>query len=715
MRGRFLIAVIVCVVLSAPATAGATSWTIAPTPSTNVSVPLTATLSAVSCASSSMCVAVGSFIDSNSNPAGTLAELWNGSSWSLETTPKLPAGTLDGVSCPTVSVCVAVGHYGSNATQLIEVWNGTTWAVQSGAASGTAGTLSAVSCASAGACMAVGSAPSSSGDLAGFSELWNGSSWTAETVPDPRPGTTVDALTSVSCAVGAACSALGTYSGSGDQDDQTLTAGWDGSSWSVQGGQAGGTKYPELGSVSCAAANDCEAVGAGAEGFNGATWSAQHLPGAGLSGVSCPAAPACVGVGDSAADTYNGTAWTSQHGVTTPNGGSAAQLTAVSCWSSAACEAVGSYTTAGGIVVPLAVGYDGTTWSAQQTPTLATTDTTSSLAAVSCSRRGACTAVGSDAGGVLVEREGAGGWTTQSAPNPGGATAPSITAPGLTGVSCPTAKECVAVGSYTTLGGNTAAFAEVWNGTNWRLQPTPRTDSDTDTSLSTITCPSRAKCFAAGTQTTGVSAPMSSTTSTLTEQWTGSRWKYQRVQPETPGDGSGAEDAVDTLVGISCSSSGHCTAVGSASEDSGCRRCGTLAERFNGHRWMLQRPSQADGLQSVSCPAVKVCLAVGDAAVQIWDGRAWKLRRIPAARGGGLTGISCPTRKFCVAVGTARHGRVLAERWNGSRWSGQTAPHPVGARQIVVSGVWCPSPRSCVLVGSYETPAGATAALIERS
>ena len=38
----------------------------------------------------------GVLLDSNSNPAGTLAELWNGSSWSLLMTPKLAAGTLDG-------------------------------------------------------------------------------------------------------------------------------------------------------------------------------------------------------------------------------------------------------------------------------------------------------------------------------------------------------------------------------------------------------------------------------------------------------------------------------------------------------------------------------------------------------------------------------------------------------------------------------------------
>src|ERR1035437_9708527 len=309
MRGRFLIAVIGCVVLSTPAAAGAAGWTIAPAPSPNVSVPLTATLSAVSCASPSMCVAVGSYLDSNSNPAGSLAELWNGSSWSLLTTAQ-----------------------------------------------------------------------------------------------------------------------------------QTRTAEWNGSSWSVQGGQAAGKTYPELGSVSCAAANDCEAVGAGAEGWNGTTWSAQNLPGAGLKGVSCPSTASCIGVGDATADTYDGTAWTAHDIKATPSGGSAPQLAAVSCGSSAACEAVGSYVTAGGIVVPLVLGYDGTTWSAQQTPTM--TNTTISLAAVSCSSRGACTAVGSDAGGVLVVREGAGGWSIQNAPNPDGAIAPSITAPGLMAVSCPTANEC---------------------------------------------------------------------------------------------------------------------------------------------------------------------------------------------------------------------------------------------------------------------------------
>jgi hypothetical protein len=257
-------------------------------------------------------------------------------------------------------------------------------------------------------------------------------------------------------------------------------------------------------------------------------------------------------------------------------------------------------------------------------------------------------------------------------------------------------------------------FAELWNGIGWSPRPTPKTDGDTSTILSAIACSSAAKCIAAGTQTIGVGEPMSATTSTLAEQWTGTRWRYQRVQPDSPATGVGAEDAIDALTGISCSVGSDCTAVGSASQDDDCRRCGTLAERFIGHRWTLQRPSQANGLQSVSCPAVKLCVAVGGAAAQVWDGRTWKLRPIPAARGGGLTGVSCPTRKLCVAVGTARHGRVLVERCNGSRWSEQATPDPAGAKQITVTGVSCPSPRSCVLVGSYATPAGSTTALIER-
>jgi hypothetical protein len=78
------------------------------------------TLNAVSCASSKACSAVGFYGTSSSLPA-TLANVWNGTGWSLETTPA-PSGAisseLQGVSCISSTECVAVGNYDSGPARL---------------------------------------------------------------------------------------------------------------------------------------------------------------------------------------------------------------------------------------------------------------------------------------------------------------------------------------------------------------------------------------------------------------------------------------------------------------------------------------------------------------------------------------------------------------------------------------------------------------------
>ena len=55
---------------------------------------------------------------------------------------------------------------------------------------------------------------------------------------------------------------------------------------------------------------------------------------------------------------------------------------------------------------------------------------------------------------------------------------------------------------------------------------------------------------------------------------------------------------------------------------------------------------------------------------------------------------------------------MLVERWNGHRFTRQQAPTPAGAKAVKVSGVACPTARSCVLVGPTER-AGTRVALIE--
>jgi len=106
----------------------------------------------------------------------TLAERWNGTKWSIQTTPNPAGGSeihLIRVSCTSATACTAAGFY-SNATTtvtLAERWNGTRWSIQTtpNPAGGSNSMLNGVSCASATACTAVGG--SSNGTLA---EGWNG-------------------------------------------------------------------------------------------------------------------------------------------------------------------------------------------------------------------------------------------------------------------------------------------------------------------------------------------------------------------------------------------------------------------------------------------------------------------------------------------------------------------------------------------------------------
>src|SRR5581483_37193 len=106
-----------------------------------------------------------------------------------------------GVSCPNASDCEATGssRNGSTTTTLAELWNGSTWTIQATPnASGTFSQLEGVSCTSASACTAVGS---------GLAERWNGSNWTLQLITKPKE---VDLLR-VSCTDASTCMADGIW------------------------------------------------------------------------------------------------------------------------------------------------------------------------------------------------------------------------------------------------------------------------------------------------------------------------------------------------------------------------------------------------------------------------------------------------------------------------------------------------------------------------
>jgi hypothetical protein len=120
-------------------------------------------LRGLSCTSATACTAVGLYKNSGGAEVA-LAERWNGSAWSLQTMP-LPTGMknsyADGVSCPTSTTCTAAGVSQTTAGKFVtfaERWNGTAWSVQStpNNEKGEGWLSGGVSCASTISCAAVG-------------------------------------------------------------------------------------------------------------------------------------------------------------------------------------------------------------------------------------------------------------------------------------------------------------------------------------------------------------------------------------------------------------------------------------------------------------------------------------------------------------------------------------------------------------------------------
>jgi hypothetical protein len=152
-------------------------------------------LNGVSCAAVKDCVAVGTAgtPTSTSLPLTPIAEQWTGGKWLPLTVPDTAPSTdyveLNSVSCTSTTNCMAVGddYAGTTGTAdgtLAEQWNGTTWTVVTTPSPDTFSALLSVSCSSATHCVAVGaSAATATGTVSPLTEVWNGSTWTAVTAP----------------------------------------------------------------------------------------------------------------------------------------------------------------------------------------------------------------------------------------------------------------------------------------------------------------------------------------------------------------------------------------------------------------------------------------------------------------------------------------------------------------------------------------------------
>jgi hypothetical protein len=217
-----------------------TSWSIVPSPSFATGGDgVFNTLNGVAAVASNNVWAVGSHTASNGAYL-TLIERWNGSAWSVVTSPNpsTVVNILNAVSGTSANDIWAVGYQGvgSGSHPLAVHWNGATWTVVPSPARPGGSILSAVTAISPTDVWAVGSQPASTGAPTTLVEHWNGTAWSV--VPSPNLSTAYgssNVLSGVAAVSPTDVWAVGMFQNASTNYHQhrTLTLHWNGASWSI--------------------------------------------------------------------------------------------------------------------------------------------------------------------------------------------------------------------------------------------------------------------------------------------------------------------------------------------------------------------------------------------------------------------------------------------------------------------------------------------------
>jgi hypothetical protein len=377
-----------------------------------------------------------------------------------------------------------------------------------------------------------------------------------------------------------------------------------------------------------------------------ATTAASAAPGAAarpheLFGVSCVSPANCVAVGSidngkagnglsALADTWNGRSWKTST-MKLPAGAFDVGITGVSCAPAADCFAVGSYATLTGDFA-LVETWNGKAWTPSTPPSPAGSHAIV-LYGVSCATATSCVAIGASIGktgfAAIAERWNGVTWVP--------ATLPAVRGGGdsqLTSVSCATATRCVAAGSHDTFNGGESVLIESWNGKAWKVVPAANPAGGNDAFLTGVSCPSARRCVAVG-----VAAGSHPGLTGFGELWNGSTWRVARV---TWPRGTGSS----FLAGVSCASVARCVAAGhtgfnvNTGEDTG----RAAAVSWNGRTWTVTRvPAPGKGKASlfnaVTCLSPADCVAAGhegpfntiqgNSLTGFWNGSRWNLVAAP--------------------------------------------------------------------------------------
>jgi len=436
------------------------------------------------------------------------------------------------------------------------------------------------------------------------------------------------------------------------------------------------------------------------------------MEGGGFTGVSCPVVGWCVGIGG-----YDGSV-NGEGLIAVESGGTFASVTA-----------------------PLP------------------SDASSSLPAVglddvSCPQIGSCVIVGGYASGTqlidhgLIDTLAGGVWTPNVAPLP--LNAGVGTRSSLQHVSCSSALDCIATGTYTDTNGILQPVIETESGGTWTAEEAPL-PADADQSLvqmdggdtlNSLSCSTSGSCVAVGTYVTGPAPPgdpFGAVLQSFVDTLSNGAWTATKLPLPSDAASIGVQSSYWT---VSCGDAGDCAAVGgywSATDN-----VGTVLDTLSSGTWTaIAAPLPADAVQgnltypSIACAPGGSCVAigvyentanstgVGSSFIDTLSTGTWTSVEAPlppTAPPGAtidLAKLACPAAGQCVAVGgyAALGGTEgVMENQVGSAWVPSETPAPgydptMGG--MFFSNVSCPGAGACDAGITYYDSSGATQLAVE--
>lgn len=628
------------------------SWTAQslPLPPNQATVP-NANMASLSCPSPGHCIAIGTYsLRRTVNNLGVVVETLTRGRWQATyqalASGSAPSGDFSymaGISCSSIRSCVAVGsalnfRTEANDDPVVFRLRDGRWSKQLLAlpAGSVGADLSSVSCSSS-RCVAAGRVESAAGSTHGLiMQSTSFGPWREVAALGPA-GTT---LTGVDC-VRRSCAAVG----GAQQPDHPTTAvvvDTSGTTWRMADRRHLGA-VGKLRGVSCASEGHCTAVGALHAGGSalvlgkGQEWRRESSRAAGsLVGISCPTGTDCIVVGHNGraarvAQLRRGQLTASRLSTLRPPG--VAALSAVVCQQQQ-CLAVGGYEFRGHIFDLAGTLSPQHVWQPYRT---AIRSTAGGLEAVSCPPgdfpRG-CVAVGGDS----IVTFGRTRITSSTLPHAAG-----LSSVNLAGLSCPTTRRCVAVGTGSS-DSKLVPVVAVGYARHWKMRALTGDAGRYGASLASVSCWSASGCIAVGSVA---------------------------YTPLGAGNTHG------------------------------------LAVRLDRGRWhatVVDSSATNVGMQAVTCTAPRRCVSVGTAnfgGAIFRRTHSWKVATLSANGVTSLGSLWCNRRSHCVALASDPSRPDRATRVAISPHSAQTTGDISGPPRAVsnLAAISCTNLDHCTVVG----------------